>query len=102
MACHVSFPPPCVLTHSHFLLTLFLCICDNPDVISIPKTNENFRLMYDVKGRYTVHKIDEAEAKVCFLYTHPFFLSFFLSFFSCVYMCALALFLCSSFVSPHL
>jgi small subunit ribosomal protein S4e len=33
------------------------------DVVSIPKTNENFRLMYDVKGRYTVHKINEEEAK---------------------------------------
>ncbi|EGD78025.1 ribosomal protein s4 X isoform [Salpingoeca rosetta] len=33
------------------------------DVISIPKTNENFRLLYDAKGRYTVHRIDDAEAK---------------------------------------
>lgn len=37
------------------------------DVISIPKTGENFRLLYDVKGRYTVHKIqnDEAKFKLC-------------------------------------
>jgi small subunit ribosomal protein S4e len=33
------------------------------DVISIPKTGENFRLLFDVKGRYTVHKIDAKEAK---------------------------------------
>jgi small subunit ribosomal protein S4e len=33
------------------------------DVVTIPKTGENFRLLYDVKGRYTVHKIKDAEAK---------------------------------------
>lgn len=35
-----------------------------PDVISIEKTNENFRLLYDVKGRFTVHRIQKEEAKV--------------------------------------
>ena len=34
------------------------------DVISIDKTNENFRLLYDVKGRFTVHRIQKEEAKV--------------------------------------
>ena len=34
------------------------------DVISIEKTNENFRLLYDVKGRFTVHRIQKEEAKV--------------------------------------
>ncbi|RKP19210.1 40S ribosomal protein S4-A [Rozella allomycis CSF55] len=33
------------------------------DVISIEKTNENFRLIYDVKGRFTVHRISDEEAK---------------------------------------
>ena len=33
------------------------------DVVSIPKTNENYRLLYDVKGRFAVHKILPAEAK---------------------------------------
>jgi small subunit ribosomal protein S4e len=33
------------------------------DVISIAKTNENFRLLYDVKGRFAIHKISAAEAK---------------------------------------
>lgn len=33
------------------------------DVISIEKTNENFRLIYDVKGRYTIHRISPEEAK---------------------------------------
>ena len=36
------------------------------DVITIDKTGENFRLIYDVKGRFTVHRIttDEAEYKL--------------------------------------
>ena len=33
------------------------------DVVSIPKTGENFRLLYDVKGRFNVHRITEEEAK---------------------------------------
>jgi len=33
------------------------------DVISIEKTNETFRLIYDVKGRFAVHRISEDEAK---------------------------------------
>lgn len=37
------------------------------DVISIEKTNENFRLIYDVKGRFAVHRItaEEAKFKLC-------------------------------------
>jgi len=37
------------------------------DVITIEKTGENFRLIYDVKGRYSVHRItaDEAKYKLC-------------------------------------
>ena len=34
------------------------------DVITIDKTGENFRLLYDVKGRFTVHRITNEEAKV--------------------------------------
>merc|ERR1712193_490304 len=33
------------------------------DVISIEKTGEHFRLIYDVKGRFTVHRITAQEAK---------------------------------------
>jgi len=33
------------------------------DVISIAKTNENFRLLYDSKGRFTLHAISAEEAK---------------------------------------
>lgn len=39
-----------------------------PDVISIPKTNENFRLLYDTKGRFRLHSIRDEEAKVCFVH----------------------------------
>ncbi|KAI9888964.1 MAG: 40S ribosomal protein S4 [Vezdaea aestivalis] len=37
------------------------------DVISIEKTGENFRLLYDTKGRFAVHRItnEEAEYKLC-------------------------------------
>lgn len=33
------------------------------DVISIDKTSENFRLVYDVKGRFTIHRITAEESK---------------------------------------
>jgi len=37
------------------------------DVITIDKTNENFRLLYDVKGRFTLQRItpNEAKYKLC-------------------------------------
>lgn len=34
------------------------------DVISIEKTAEHFRLVYDTKGRFAVHRITPEEAKV--------------------------------------
>ncbi|KAG9307204.1 hypothetical protein G9A89_017032 [Geosiphon pyriformis] len=33
------------------------------DVITIEKTGENFRLIYDIKGRFTIHRITTEEAK---------------------------------------
>jgi len=33
------------------------------DVVQIAKTNENFRLLYDTKGRFTIHRITPEEAK---------------------------------------
>jgi small subunit ribosomal protein S4e len=33
------------------------------DVITIEKTNEYFRLLYDVKGRFVAHRITKEEAK---------------------------------------
>jgi len=37
------------------------------DVVSIARTNENFRLLYDSKGRFTVHSVgvEEARYKLC-------------------------------------
>jgi len=37
------------------------------DVVSIEKTKENFRLLFDTKGRFAVHKVTPAEAsyKLC-------------------------------------
>ncbi|PPD87952.1 hypothetical protein GOBAR_DD15140 [Gossypium barbadense] len=37
------------------------------DVVSIPKTNEDFRLLYDTKGRFRLHAItgDESKFKLC-------------------------------------
>ncbi|KAF9214395.1 40S ribosomal protein S4 [Mortierella antarctica] len=37
------------------------------DAITIEKTGENFRLVYDTKGRFTVHRItaEEAQYKLC-------------------------------------
>jgi small subunit ribosomal protein S4e len=48
------------------------------DVITIPATQEFFRLLYDTKGRFTVHRIKAQEADVCveslycFLLLRPF------------------------------
>ena len=33
------------------------------DVISIDKTGEHFRLIYDTKGRFAVHRIESAEGE---------------------------------------
>jgi len=37
------------------------------DVISIEKTGENFRLLYDVKGRFAIHRVtaEESKYKLC-------------------------------------
>ena len=37
------------------------------DVVTIEKTNEHFRILYDIKGRFQPHRIDakEAEFKLC-------------------------------------
>uniref|UniRef100_A0A6M2E956 KOW domain-containing protein n=1 Tax=Populus davidiana TaxID=266767 RepID=A0A6M2E956_9ROSI len=46
---------------SHFVLL------SATDVVSIPKTNESFRLLYDTKGRFRLHSLrdDEAKFKLC-------------------------------------
>ena len=42
---------------------VFFAVSDFVDVITIDKTSENFRLVYDVKGRFTIHRITADEAK---------------------------------------
>jgi len=37
--------------------------CGFQDVIRIAKTNEQFRLLYDIKGRYILHRIQPEEAQ---------------------------------------
>lgn len=48
------------------------------DVVSIPKTNENFRLLYDTKGRFRLHSIRDEEAKVMLFSPLKYAFSFFL------------------------
>ncbi|KAI9115848.1 hypothetical protein K1719_012778 [Acacia pycnantha] len=36
------------------------------DVVSIPKTNENFRLLYDTKSRFRLQSIRDEEAQFCY------------------------------------
>lgn len=47
-------------TYNNVLTLTYSCL----DVVSIEKTGESFRLLYDVKGRFTVHRITGEEAKV--------------------------------------
>jgi small subunit ribosomal protein S4e len=42
---------------------IYVCF-DVADVVTIEKTGEFFRLIYDVKGRFTIHRITAEEAKV--------------------------------------
>ena len=57
---------------SVILLKLYFFI----DVVSIPKTNENFRLLYDTKGRFRLHSVRDDEAKVLLVGYVEFFSSF--------------------------
>lgn len=62
------------------------------DVVSIEKTGENFRLLYDVKGRFTVHRITGEEAKVSYKWScnqtnHRKFVSQFCNPFSALKVC---------------
>lgn len=52
----------------YFILSAWfslIIICATTDVVSIPKTNENFRLLYDTKGCFCLHSVRDDEAKVC-------------------------------------
>ena len=57
----------CSFKSIHFIMVFNLLIhslCTLSDVITIDKTGENFRLIYDVKGRFIIHRISNDEAKV--------------------------------------
>lgn len=43
-----------------------------PDVITIERSGEHFRLLYDIKGRFTIHRIspEEATFKLCKVRKH--------------------------------
>ncbi|KAH1001982.1 hypothetical protein HUJ04_005932 [Dendroctonus ponderosae] len=41
------------------------------DVVTIEKTGEFFRLIYDVKGRFTIHRITAEEAKINQIFRDP-------------------------------
>lgn len=47
------------------IYNIIMFVLNHLDVIQIEKTGENFRLIYDVKGRFTIHRITNEEAKVC-------------------------------------
>lgn len=46
--------------------TLIFFSAFSSDVVSIPKTSENFRLLYDTKGRFRLHSVRDEEAKVSY------------------------------------
>ena len=47
---------------SNFITFLRRCVYITTDVVSIEKSGEHFRLLYDVKGRFTIHRITPEEA----------------------------------------
>ena len=47
------------------------------DVVSIDKTDEHFRLIYDSKGRFVVHRISSTEAQVSVPSSHGFHAGFY-------------------------
>ncbi|CAA7045870.1 unnamed protein product [Microthlaspi erraticum] len=49
-----------ILVDGKVMTDSMLCFMD---VVSILKTNENFRLLYDTKGRFRLHSVKDEEAK---------------------------------------
>ncbi|CAI0405395.1 unnamed protein product [Linum tenue] len=53
-----------ILMQRHVMVDNKWLLCSvDLDVVSIPKTNENFRLLYDTKGRFRLHSLRDEEAK---------------------------------------
>ena len=40
-------------------------VVETVDVVTLEGSSDRFRLLYDVKGRFVLHRIDEKEAGVC-------------------------------------
>lgn len=53
-------------------------------MVTIERTGDFFRLLYDIKGRYILHKISDQEANVCVQLNFEFFskINQFFNFFS--------------------
>lgn len=57
----------CAIKYLRRVLTTSLCIPVCADVIEIPQSEDRFRLLYDSKGRFVLHKVgaEEAKFKLC-------------------------------------
>ena len=63
VVCQAEVSVPQASLHFMRCLVLSWLLCC-PDVIGIEKTNEFFRLLYDVRGRFIVHRVSPDEGKV--------------------------------------
>lgn len=67
------------------LLKVLMVTFPLTDVVSIKKTGEHFRILYDVKGRFIAHRITDEEAKVRGKLYEPLYLDFtVISKYSCI------------------
>lgn len=51
------------LTRIILLASWVIIIFNHVDVVSLDRVGDNFRILYDVKGRFAVHRISEEETK---------------------------------------
>jgi len=65
----------------NFIQAAHFVLLSVKDVVSIPKTNESFRLLYDTKGRFRLHSLRDDEAKVCDTFGYVVLLLLFVIFF---------------------
>ena len=42
-------------------------VVETVDVVTLEGASDRVRLLYDVKGRFVLHRIDEKEAGVCMI-----------------------------------
>lgn len=42
-------------------------VVETVDVVTLEGSSDRFRLLYDVKGRFVLHRVDEKEAQVCYV-----------------------------------